>query len=113
MEDNQQSRYGIKYGISGSTFYLVSSGLLGTFSFFFFYLFFGVKAYKYIKHIEDPMYIAIAFGMILSIVIFIFDFFFYSTVFFTGYIPSLLFFYFAAILFKQINCIEPDSHTLV
>jgi hypothetical protein len=101
--NDQRAKYGIIYGISGATFYLVSSGLIGVLSFFFLFLAIGIKIYKNIDGLQDPFYIAIAFGTILATIVFCFDFLFYSVVFFTGYIPSLLFFYLAAILFKQFN----------
>jgi hypothetical protein len=103
LEDKQQSRYGIKYGISGSTFYLISSGLLGTLSYLFLIIYFGHKTYLFIQCFQDPLYVAIAFGTFLAFFVFCFDFMFYSTAFFTGSIPSYLFFYFLAILFKHNN----------
>ncbi|MGF1584843.1 MAG: hypothetical protein ACFCUM_05950 [Bacteroidales bacterium] len=107
--NDQREKYGITYGISGATFYLISSGLIGTLSFFSLFLIIGVKAYKSINGLQDPFYIAIAFGTILATIVFCFDFLFYSVVFFTGYIPSLLFFYLAAILFKQHKNKESTS----
>jgi len=112
LRDDHRMDYGIRYGISGAVFNLISTGLAGTLSFFFLYITFGVKAYKCIKNLQDSLYIAIAFGTILATIVFCIDFLFYSMAFFSGYILSILFFYSAAILFKQDSNKESEILTL-
>ena len=99
--EDQRASYGIRYGISGATFHLISAGLAGAFAAISLFLVLAVKAFKLITRSDDSFFIAIAFGTTLSIIVFFFDYLFYSISFTAGYIPSLLLFYILAILFKQ------------
>lgn len=101
--EEQIRHYGIIYGISGATFFLISSGLIGAISFLLLFISIGFQVYKRLKFLKDPFYIAIAFGTFLAIIIFLFDYFYYSIGFFNGYIPILLFYYILAILLKQVD----------
>jgi hypothetical protein len=98
--NNYAARYGIVYGITGATFYLISSGAVGAVSFFLLFVFFGFRSYRYLKIFDDPFYLAISFGSTLAIILFFIDYFFYSTSFFIGYIPSLLFYYLFALIVR-------------
>lgn len=99
--DDHREDYGIRYGISGAVFFLISTGLVGTLSLFYLYFIMGIKAYNSMRRLNEPLYIAIAFGTLLATIVFCIDFLFYSRVFIFGYIPSILYFYFIAIFLKE------------
>jgi hypothetical protein len=47
--DDQRGAYGIRYGISGATFNLISTGLLGTLSFFSYFLLLALRLINILK----------------------------------------------------------------
>ena len=101
LADDQRAAYGIRYGISGLTFHLISTGIMGSLSIISLFFVLGIKAFTIIKKARDSFLISIAFGATLSIVIFFFDYLFYSISFVAAYIPPLLFFYVMALIFKM------------
>ena len=101
LADDQRAAYGISYGISGLTFHLISTGLLGSFSVISLFFVLGMKAFTIINKARDSFLISIVFGATLSIVVFFFDYLFYSISFVAAYIPPLLFFYVMALIYKM------------
>jgi hypothetical protein len=99
--EDRRLDYGIRYGISGSTFHLISSGIIGTVSVILLFAGFGFKALGLINRTREPFLVSLAFGSTLAIIVFFFDYFFYSMSFTAGYTPSLLFFYIMGLLFKM------------
>jgi hypothetical protein len=112
MGENRRWEYGIRYGITGLNFGLISVGIAGTITLFMLFLTLGLRAGKTIKKIHDPFHKALAYGTILATIVFCFDFLMYSRAFFTDYLTSILFFYIVAIVLKhsihdyQINELE-------
>lgn len=101
LPDSAIEDYGIIYGITGFNFMLISVGITGVISLFLLYFTLGIKGFKMIKKLQDPFYKALSMGILLATIVFCFDYFFYSREFFTDYIPSIVLFYFLAIVLKQ------------
>ncbi len=94
---------GFRAGVTGLGFQLISVGVLGALFLFMFFLKMGMKYYEIYKFEEDIYWKALMFGGMLATFVFLFDFFFYSRAFISGYNPALLFVYGLAIGLNRIN----------
>jgi hypothetical protein len=109
MRDDHSASFRIRYGVTGMVFSLISVGIFGTISLFLLYLSIAKNIFRNFAYIQDSYYKSIAFGTILAAIVFCFDFLFYSRVFFIGFMPSVLFFYFSAITLKQTYDLTSNS----
>lgn len=89
--------------ITGFSFYLLSIGILGTISIILFYYWFAKRIYIIAKLESNSYFKTLAFGTLITSIIFFIDFFTYSRAFIHSILFNLIYFYLAAISFKRMK----------
>jgi|LSQX01.1.fsa_nt_gb hypothetical protein len=106
------NRFGIRYGLTGMTFNMISIGFLGALIIPLFFVFFGIRAKYVFKLTSSRLEKALSFSCITSTVVFFIDYVTYSGSFLYGEAISITHFYLLALVISRSTS-KPVSQMII